>query len=54
MLLDNGYKGVVIAGTGFGHVHVDMITSIRHGIENGGSFRDDYSVLAWFRRYECL
>jgi len=35
MLIDKGYKGIVIAGTGFGHVPEKIISSLRRATEMG-------------------
>ncbi len=34
-LVDNGYKGIVIAGTGLGHVNIPLYPSLRRACEKG-------------------
>ncbi|NQU06636.1 MAG: Glu-tRNA(Gln) amidotransferase GatDE subunit D, partial [Calditrichaeota bacterium] len=34
-LVDNGYKGIIIAGTGLGHVNKPLYPSIKRAISNG-------------------
>ncbi len=34
-IIDSGYKGVVIAGTGFGHVPQDLIPILKRGVDKG-------------------
>jgi len=33
--VDTGYKGLVIEGTGFGHIGEDLIPSVKHAVDNG-------------------
>ncbi|MCE4606964.1 MAG: Glu-tRNA(Gln) amidotransferase subunit GatD [Desulfurococcales archaeon] len=35
MLVDKGYRGIVIEGTGFGHVSNDAVKSIERAVDNG-------------------
>ncbi len=37
-LVDNGYKGIVIAGTGLGHVNKPLYPAIKRGVEAGVHF----------------
>jgi len=34
-LVENGYKGIIIAGTGLGHVNKPLYPAIRRAVENG-------------------
>ncbi len=34
-IIDSGYRGIVIAGTGFGHVPQDLIPVLKKGVDNG-------------------
>ncbi|HWQ18104.1 MAG TPA: Glu-tRNA(Gln) amidotransferase subunit GatD [Sulfolobales archaeon] len=35
IMVDKGYRGIVIAGTGFGHVPEKLVPSLKRAIENG-------------------
>ncbi len=37
-LVDNGYKGIIIAGTGLGHVNKPLYPAIKRGVEKGVHF----------------
>ncbi|MDP8207590.1 MAG: Glu-tRNA(Gln) amidotransferase subunit GatD [Candidatus Electryonea clarkiae] len=37
-LIDNGYKGIIIAGTGLGHVNKPLYPAIKRGVEAGVQF----------------